>query len=256
MAIARMVHKKISISIQVNKLPLPARLLFTWMITHADDEGKLKGEPEYIKATVIPMTNWSEKRIESYLELIKEAGLIHYWQLKDEWFIQFAKWNEYQSIRQDRLKVSKLPSFQDEKDNQSTTNGQPADNQSTSQYNLIKSSPIQFNKSESSRNQPFADKKISSKEIRDTSSPQSLVPKSEGAFAALEVWKELEGDNLRAFKTTYLEAHRKGLPTALFYQFRSEIKQDSTIKNPGAVFNKKVEEYFSKRDKNKGGEAV
>ena len=59
MAKARMLHKKISISLQVNSLPLPAKLLFTWLIAHTDDEGRILGSPKYIKATVVPMTNWS-----------------------------------------------------------------------------------------------------------------------------------------------------------------------------------------------------
>jgi len=54
MAKARMLHNKISKSLQVDSLPVPAQLLFTWMISWADDEGRLKGEPKYIKATVIP----------------------------------------------------------------------------------------------------------------------------------------------------------------------------------------------------------
>lgn len=62
MAKARMIHKKISASTQVNRLTLPARLLFSWMIPHADDEGRIKGEPEYIKAVVVPMTRWSFKK--------------------------------------------------------------------------------------------------------------------------------------------------------------------------------------------------
>ena len=46
MAISRMLHKSISHSIQVNRLSPEARLLFTWMIPHADDEGRIKGEAD------------------------------------------------------------------------------------------------------------------------------------------------------------------------------------------------------------------
>lgn len=63
-----MLHKKISVSIQVNNLSLPAKLLFTWLISHADDEGRLKGDILYVKATVVPMTNWSKSKVKSYLE--------------------------------------------------------------------------------------------------------------------------------------------------------------------------------------------
>ena len=76
MAKARMLHKKISVSLQVNRLTLPAKLLFTWMIPHTDDEGKMKGDPEFIRATVVPMAKWSFKKIREYLEEMQDKGLI------------------------------------------------------------------------------------------------------------------------------------------------------------------------------------
>lgn len=148
MAKARMLHKKISVSLQANKLSLPARLLFTWMISHADDEGRLKGNPEYIKAMVVPMTRWSFKLIQKYIEEIKQQGLIYYWQDDNEHYIEFVKWKEYQTIRKDRFIDSNLPSFKGRKDNQNETITQPNDNQITAQSNEIEDKEIQFNKSE------------------------------------------------------------------------------------------------------------
>src|SRR3989338_4580844 len=96
MAKARMLHKSISVSTQVNKLSLPAKLLFTWMIPHTDDEGRMKGEPEYIKAIVVPMVRWTFNKIKTYLNEIKNQGLIYYWEQNNEWFIELVKWNIYQ----------------------------------------------------------------------------------------------------------------------------------------------------------------
>lgn len=145
MAKARMLHQKISTSRQVNRLSLPARLLFTWLIPHADDEGKLKGEADVIKAKVVPMTSWSLKRIEGWLEEIKNASLIYRWELNSEWFIEFVKWKDYQQLRSDRFKSSKLPSFPNKNDNQLSTDGQPDDNRVTTQSNVIESNPIESN---------------------------------------------------------------------------------------------------------------
>ena len=78
MAKARMLHNKISTLLQVNRLSLPAKLLFTWMIAHADDEGRLRGEPEYIKATVVPMTKWSFKLISVYIKEMVNQQLIYH----------------------------------------------------------------------------------------------------------------------------------------------------------------------------------
>lgn len=242
MAKARMLHKKISISTEVNKLSLPARLLFTWIISHADDEGRLKGEPEYIKAMVIPMTKWSFKKIKGYLEEMKTQRLIYYWEQNNEWFIEFPKWKEHQSIKGDRFKESSLPPFHSKNGN----NLAPDENQSKSnietQSNIIKSNLNQDNKSE--ENKTIADKN-SFKGIGELINPKDFIPETKGESAALDTWNKLEPYNPLAFKTTYLKAYRDGLPADKFYEFSSEIKQDSNVKKPGAVFNKKVDDYLN-----------
>lgn len=241
MAKARMLHTKISVSVQVNRLTLPARLLFTWMIPHADDEGRLKGDPEYIKATVTPMTRWSFKKIGEYLNEIKDKELIYYWQENGEWFIEFIKWNEHQTIRKDRFIRSNLPSYSKKNDNQVANTCQPTDNQETTQANVIKSNPIESNKSEAN------EISIAENSYKGNSiivNPRTFEPSSEGEVAALEAWKKLEPGNPLALKTTYLNALSKGLPPSVFYLFVSEIQQDNSIKRPGAVFNEKVASYF------------
>lgn len=240
-----MLHKKISVSAQVNKLSLPARLLFTWMIPHADDEGRLKGDPEFIKATVVPMTKWSFKTVRNYLEELKNQRLIYYWEENQEWFIEFVKWNEHQQIRKDRFEESNLPSFNKKSDDQLSTKSQPDDNQKAPQSNISESNQIEVNKSEYNNNELIADKN-SSKNRAGVINPKTFDPKSEGELAAKEAWDKLESYNPLAFNTTYLKALQRGLPTNLFYQFVSEIKQDPTIENKGAVFNKKVNDYFAK----------
>ena len=241
MAKARMLHKKISVSVQVNKLTLPAKLLFTWMISHADDEGKLKGDIEFIKAMVVPMTKWSFKKIKGYLMEMKDQELIYYWQENDEWLIEFIKWDEHQTIRKDRLIPSNLPSYPKENDNLVVDTRQPADNQEPAQANGIESNTREFNKSESNEignaNKPYKGNGV-------VVSPKEFQPSSEGEVAALEAWEKLDHGHPWAFGTTYLNALRKGLPARMFYQFVSEIQQDNSIKKPGAVFNEKVASYL------------
>ena len=245
MAKARMLHTKISVSVQVNKLTLPARLLFTWMIPHADDEGRLKGDPEYIKATVTPMTRWSFKKIGEYLTEIKDKRLIYYWQENGELFIEFIKWNDHQTIRKDRFIRSNLPSCSKKNDNQVVDTCQPTDNQKTTQANVIKSNPIESNKSEANEigiaEEPYKGNGVGVH-------PRNFKPSSNGEMAAFEAWEKLEPSSPWVFGTTYLNALCRGLPAGKFYQFVSEIQQDSSIKKPGAVFNKKVEEYLKQND--------
>ena len=244
MAKARMLHTKISVSVQVNRLSLPARLLFSWLIPHADDEGRLNGDPEFIKARVVPMTKWSFKKIREYLEEIKNQRLIYYWQENDEWFIEFIKWNDHQTIRKNRFKPSSLPSYSKENDSQVATKCQPINNQKTPQSNISESNLNEVNKSEVNENS-VADKS-SYKGNGNIVNPKTFEPSSEGELAALEAWEKLEPENPTAFKTTYLHALGIGLPSSMFYLFTSEIRQDESVKNPGAVFNKKVKDYFER----------
>jgi len=69
----RMLYAKISVSQDVNKLSIEERLLFTWLIAHGDDEGRLEGDPLYIRNKVVPYMNWSPKKIGRYLNNIKNG---------------------------------------------------------------------------------------------------------------------------------------------------------------------------------------
>lgn len=261
MAKARMLHKKISISLDVNKLPIEGQLLFTWLISHADDDGRIKGEPEYIKATVVPMKNWSANKVNTYLEQMKNNGLIYYWQEDNGRFIEFPKWKDFQTIQNDRYKKSDLPSFlKIETNDVDTGRIQPGYKMDT-QSNISESNAIEINKSEfrgmerKSEGKPnyIADKKTSFKRVSDIQNPNALLDpsryqsKNAEEAAAKEVWFKLEPNNRLAFSTTYLNAARKGVPASVIYQFCSEIRQDKSIMNPGAVFQKKVNDYLDKK---------
>lgn len=181
------------------------------------------------------------QKIKEYLEEIKNQKLIYYWQENGEWFIEFVKWKEHQKIRKDRFSPSDLPSYPKGNDNQPATACQPNDNQETPQANGIKSNSIKSNQSESNEI-GNADKSYKGNGFKVH--PREFKPASAGEVAALEAWKKLEPDNPSTFGTTYLNAHRMGLPPSILFLFTSEIRQDKSIKNPGAVFNKKVKEYL------------
>ena len=247
MAKARMLHKTISTSSQVNKLSLPARLLFTWAIAHADDDGRLRGDPEYIKATVVPMVRWSFKKIERYLEEMYQIGLIYLWTnpKTSEWFVEFINWKKYQSIKSDRYKPSYLPSFNGESGTNLEPNGVQGGTESAPQSNLS-----ELNTSKSNKGEYVADKEFFATVEERTKRilfPKDFEPSNEVELAALEAWKELEPNNPFAFMPTYINAAKKGLPVGMFYQFVSEIKQDPKIEHKGKVFNAKVSEYLARQ---------
>ena len=247
MAKARMLHNKISKSLQVDSLPLPAQLLFTWTIPHADDEGRLRGEPKYIKGTVVPYKKWSEKIIKDYLNEMRDARLIYYWEQNNEWVIEFIKWKEYQHIRKDRLEPSKLPSYKSLNDNHLSTNRQPADNQLAPQANVIQDNSSEVNKSE--YKEEVADKNSSNKtDLQGSIANPTAEVNSRQGHVAYELWKRMDKGNFKALSlyTTY----QKKVPEHLLFQWASEIEQDKTVKNKGSVFNSKVEKYLSERRQN------
>jgi len=250
MAIARMLHKKISISQQVNKLSINARLLFTWLIAHADDEGRLRGEANYIRASVVPLTNWSSNVVEKYLVEMSDLGLIYRWQEGDECLIEFVKWGEYQKIPPSKSKQSQYPPYPQNIDNALTDEKLLEGRQFATQYNVIQSetNEEELNPVERSSTNEVA-KSVSFKKWADIpTNPDEFKPKNEGELAAKEAWLELEPENKTAFKLTYMRAlYLQNLPPHLFYEFVSDIKQDPKVRNSGAVFNKKVKEYSEKR---------
>lgn len=102
---------------------------------------------------------------------------------------------------------------------------------------------LNINKYTSDKDIEIADNNFSFKDIN----PDTFTPETNGEYEAHECWKRLEPHNKKSFLTTYLSAYRQGLPLNLFGQYASEIEQDPSIQNRGAVFNAKVREYFDRK---------
>lgn len=143
-----MLAKSISTSLQVNKLGIEAQLLFTWMIPHADDDGRLNGEAEYIKLLVVPAKTWTKTQTESYLKAIHEAGLIYRWNENGTTYVEFPTWTKHQQIRKDRYTPSNIPPFNKTQVNHLTTNAQPTDNQVDAQLSEIENNKNEDKKEE------------------------------------------------------------------------------------------------------------
>jgi len=225
------------------------------MITHADDDGKLLGDAKSVRARVVPLQNWSISKVESLLKEIVDRGLICRWSQDGNYYIEFPTWKKYQHIRNDRYKPSLFPSFK----TKSRHVGIPDDNQETPQYNEIEynKNPIEMSLGEESgeggeregdTKSHFSYKEGERKGHYGKSiRPNDFNPTNAGEAAAQRACLVLEPYNLMAMSTTYLRAYRLGLPPELFDQFVSEIKQEPKIKSKGAVFNKKVNDYFARK---------
>jgi hypothetical protein len=106
----RMLSKVISVSEKVNSLPdIFDMLLFTWLIPHTDDFGRMPGSPKKIKALVVPMIdNKSTDDVENALHHLNDAGLIIWYIVNDTHYIQINNFEEHQTGLHKRTK-SKIP---------------------------------------------------------------------------------------------------------------------------------------------------
>jgi len=108
MAQKRMLNKSISTSIQVNKLNLKERLIFTWIIPHLDDYGLIDKEPELIKALVLPMAkDITEKDITDFIKKAKELKLI---EVFDD-CLEYTGFNNHQTISESKKSRSKFHKY-------------------------------------------------------------------------------------------------------------------------------------------------
>lgn len=97
MAEKRMLSKVISVSEKVNTLPeIFDMLLFTWMIPHADDYGRLPGSPAKIKALVVPMLETSLIGVKHSLERLADKKLILWYEAGGEKIIQIIDNEKHQ----------------------------------------------------------------------------------------------------------------------------------------------------------------
>ena len=108
MAERRMISKSISVSEKVNSLSLFGRLLYTWMIPHADDFGRLPGSPMKVRALVVPMADETVKDVEAALHDMHDKGLIIWYEVGGEKFIQIKNFEKHQQGLHKRTK-SKFP---------------------------------------------------------------------------------------------------------------------------------------------------
>lgn len=109
MAERRCVSKCISISEKVNLLPdIFDMLLFTWLIPHTDDFGRLAGSPAKVKALVVPMMDKTIKDVEQSLLHLHQAELIHWYEETGEKVVQIINFEKHQQGLHKRTK-SRFP---------------------------------------------------------------------------------------------------------------------------------------------------
>jgi hypothetical protein len=112
MAKGRVINKSISTSKKVNlglRSPLDC-LLYTWGLTHADDDGRIDGHATIFRATVAPaLPGLTDARTETALTAMIGAGLILRYTIKGVMVVQFLDWEKYQSFHGYHRSPSSFP---------------------------------------------------------------------------------------------------------------------------------------------------
>lgn len=112
MARGRMVNNSICMDRRVADLSDDTcRLLFTWLVTWADREGRTYGDAAVVRSMVFPRhRNISVEQVDTYLAELHQAGLIVRYEIKDDLYIWFPGFEKNQSgLRKERESASILP---------------------------------------------------------------------------------------------------------------------------------------------------
>lgn len=109
MAERRMLSKTISTSRKVNRLTDRAGLLYTWLIPHTDDYGRMEGDVLTIKAKVVPMRQITAEEVEQDLMMMSLNGLIKTYQFNDETYLEILNFESFQTFKTDRPRRSDYP---------------------------------------------------------------------------------------------------------------------------------------------------
>lgn len=78
------------------ELSVPARLLFIGMISLADDEGRLKAGPQYLKAAIFPSDSTTVKHVQGWREEITSTHIAQLYSVDAQTFIWLPKFTEHQ----------------------------------------------------------------------------------------------------------------------------------------------------------------
>lgn len=112
MARGRMITNRICTDKDVNDLSNDTcRLLFTWLITLSDCEGRTFGDPAIVRSMVFPRrTDITTEQVDGYLREMHAVGLILWYTANGDQYIWFPNFDKNQpGLRKDREPESELP---------------------------------------------------------------------------------------------------------------------------------------------------
>lgn len=143
------------------------RLLFIGLISNSDDEGRLKGNVNFIRAVVFPYDDFSGEVIAEDLELLVKEEMIIWYTIEDEkgreaQYIQISNWYKYQRVDKPRPSIYPPPETGwNDSDNDSENDSQ---NDYTLKRNEKNGNEEKLKeKKRNVRKEPFSDQSVSGK---------------------------------------------------------------------------------------------
>lgn len=93
----RAIYGSAATSISLARCCPEAQLLFYRLIAHADDQGRLQGDPMLVKASCMPLIDKATtKAVDRWLGELDEQGMIHRYDAAGQALIQIVRWWEHQ----------------------------------------------------------------------------------------------------------------------------------------------------------------
>ncbi len=95
---ARLIYHTISTSERLAGLGVKGALIYTWLLAHADDQGRYAGSAKKVKAEVVPLVEEiSVEDVESALAAMEDTELIIRYTDGKNQLVQITDWWEFQS---------------------------------------------------------------------------------------------------------------------------------------------------------------
>ena len=143
----RLITSEICRNEKFGSLSDAARVLFIGCFANADDDGRLKASPKYLKALIFPYDNKTPESVKELRDHCEKQGLVYIYNRNGSEYIYCIGWFQHQVIRKDRYRPSILPA----PDGTMATTGLPDGNQEATEGqppvhpNPIQSNIIQYN---------------------------------------------------------------------------------------------------------------
>jgi len=110
MAEGRMIKKRIATSKKIAAVGDSAALLYFMMYPHSDVQGRVEGCPDLIKGQMLTYFKaWNGSKIQKCLRDLQKIGLILLYNVEGNQYIQFTRFEDFQTLNPDREAKSIIP---------------------------------------------------------------------------------------------------------------------------------------------------